>query len=780
MSFSSYQKAISLLGLLLHNFCTLHAATLAPDQAITPMNTSVVIDVLANDRDNLDVVFANYNNFNRLCLGNGQGQFPLCHSISSDKRTTEDVAVSDLNADGQLDIIFANRHEYNQYCLKQSPNRSEFLCMNISTELRQTRGVAVADLNQDAHRDIIFANQAGFNQICWGGKANQPFSCVDIIESGSSFKSKDVAVGDINNDGQLDLVFANKFQPNHLCFANGNQKFTCETIGKYNGNTKDVTLADMNQDGWLDSIFANKASANQICLNTQEGRFDNCRDISTAVLETAGVAVADINGDHYLDIFFANGVLEQNNQMCLGDGRGGVSSCTPLPLLPSPSLSVLLADFNSDAVLDAVLAHNTHPQQTLKQDALCLGDRFEQCSAIDAAAFGSVGIASGAFGLDIDSLQIHTPPLHGDVNITHKGSINYTPRKNFQGLDSFIYALEGSLAIVKVQVVTINSLPDTLEPLAPTMNLLLTLAGSGQGQVQLEPLNTARPPLKCQDDQCHYLFKTGDWIRLTPLPAAGSSFVGWGAHPDCQDNLFLVQNVYCVAYFKLLPVTLTVTTQGQGQVTSTPAGIDCRQHCQHAFEVKSSISLTAQPDPGWTFKHWQGDCDAQGQVTLTAAKQCQAVFQPLPLQQLRLLTQGKGTIQTAIHQCQGECVLHYPEQTAITLTALPQTGFRFTGWQRDCGGQTNTTMMVLDHAKTCVSRFEPLPPMHYVLSVEKTGQGQVRSIPAGIDCAPLCSAEFSPQSTLTLEAIPAEGFHVLGFEGDCNAQGQVTLTGNTT
>ena len=77
---------------------------------------------------------------------------------------------------------------------------------------------------------------------------------------------------------------------------------------------------------------------------------------------------------------------------------------------------------------------------------------------------------------------------------------------------------------------------------------------------------------------------------------------------------------------------LTVTKTGNGRVTSTPAGIDCGTKCRADFVNGSTVTLVAQPDPGWTLGGWTGACTGTGTCTVSmdAAKSVQADFLPPP------------------------------------------------------------------------------------------------------------------------------------------------------
>ncbi|MFB0536089.1 MAG: FG-GAP repeat domain-containing protein, partial [Anaerolineae bacterium] len=94
------------------------AATAVDDTATTTPNTPVTINVLANDIDDLDAVFANYfSQRNRVCLGNGAGSFIGCADVSTNTQQTMNVSPGDVNNDGNLDAVFGNLGSVHRVCL---------------------------------------------------------------------------------------------------------------------------------------------------------------------------------------------------------------------------------------------------------------------------------------------------------------------------------------------------------------------------------------------------------------------------------------------------------------------------------------------------------------------------------------------------------------------------------------------------------------------------------------------------------------------------------------
>ncbi|MCP4352421.1 MAG: hypothetical protein GY795_43735 [Desulfobacterales bacterium] len=74
---------------------------------------------------------------------------------------------------------------------------------------------------------------------------------------------------------------------------------------------------------------------------------------------------------------------------------------------------------------------------------------------------------------------------------------------------------------------------------------------------------------------------------------------------------------------------LTVTKTGSGTVTDNNSGIDCGTDCSEEYIIDTVVTLTANPDTGWNFKSWTGDCTGTQEcaVAMDSNKNVSAVFQ---------------------------------------------------------------------------------------------------------------------------------------------------------
>jgi len=74
--------------------------------------------------------------------------------------------------------------------------------------------------------------------------------------------------------------------------------------------------------------------------------------------------------------------------------------------------------------------------------------------------------------------------------------------------------------------------------------------------------------------------------------------------------------------------------------------------------------------------------------------------------------------------------------------------------------------------RTVTASFNTPPPSTFPLAVTVTGNGTVRSQPAGIDCGSTCNAAFAANTSVVLSATPAAGQVLTGWGGACTGAGQ--------
>jgi len=309
----------------------------------------------------------------------------------------------------------------------------------------------------------------------------------------------------------------------------------------------------------------------------------------------------------------------------------------------------------------------------------------------------------------------------------------------------------------------------------------LTVNITGDGSVQSTPSGVA-----CSGSVCSGSFAEGTAVSLTPVPAAGETFTGWGGACSgtgaCTVTISSAQTV--TATFAASAMTAQLQVQlaggGAGTVSSTPAGISCGTTCSAAFPTGTQVTLAETPAAGSTFTGWGGACSgtAACTVTLSAAQTVTATFvQTTPLQ-VQLAGGGAGTVSStpAGISCGTTCSAGFATGSQVTLTETPAAGSTFTSWGGACSGTAACTV-TMSAAQTVTATFDSsAAPVSLQVQLAGTGAGSVVSTPVGINCGPTCTASFPTGTQVTLTTTANTGSTFAEWSGACTGSGSCTVT----
>jgi len=204
------------------------------------------------------------------------------------------------------------------------------------------------------------------------------------------------------------------------------------------------------------------------------------------------------------------------------------------------------------------------------------------------------------------------------------------------------------------------------------------------------------------------------------------------------------------------PYTLTVSTIGSGVVSGT--GITCGTDCSEQYNQGTAVTLTAIGSQGYAFSQWSGSGSCSGtsptvNVTMDSNKSCTATFAAIPTYTLTLANSANGKVSGGGN---------YPAGATVHLVANPNEGFSFKGWSPSpCAD----SFVIPANNLTCTATFEPIM---YALNLQKTGEGTIKSIPAGIDCGNYCSGSYASGTEINLIATPSNGFSFTAWSGSCS------------
>jgi hypothetical protein len=310
---------------------------------------------------------------------------------------TAAVSLGDLDADGDLDLVCGNADEPNFVY-----DGSQALFGSVSwTATAAARDLALGDVDGDGDLDLVVGN-AGSSTALFRNQGGV-LGATPIWTTGRVDDTHSVALGDVDGDGDLDLVCGNLTRPNQLWLfdvATGGFGATpAWEAGRAEG-TRSVALGDVDSDGDLDLLCG--IAGQSYLLPNRNGRFDGAPSwTGDPVLAEPSVAFGDLDRDGWLDVVIASptGTYSFRNDL------GRMSSLPSWMLeFPESTRDIALGDVNGDGYLDLVCANDLESSTVhLNQGAAAGALSFESTSAwLPKVSFGSNAVALGDVDADGD------------------------------------------------------------------------------------------------------------------------------------------------------------------------------------------------------------------------------------------------------------------------------------------------------------------------------------------------------------------------------------------
>jgi hypothetical protein len=232
-------------------------------------------------------------------------------------------------------------------------------------------------------------------------------------------------------------------------------------------------------------------------------------------------------------------------------------------------------------------------------------------------------------------------------------------------------------------------------------------------------------------------------VTLTAVPDPGWVFASWSGAVSGGTNPRTITmsgpRTVTANFTRLYSLTLLPVTGGS--VSASPAG--------GSHLPGTTVSLTATPSPGYAFTGWSGALSGSvnpASLVMNADATVSASFTPL----YTLTTQATS----------GGSVSHLPAGsihlagTVLTLSAVPETGFAFTGWGGALSGSDNPATLTLTENASVTASFAPL----YTLTASASDGGHVSVEPP--------EGSYASGTVVTLTATPDPGWDFDGWSGD--------------
>ena len=260
---------------------------------------------------------------------------------------------------------------------------------------RDTYDADFVDVDGDGDYDIVHSSPHGSRIFINSGgnfsdQTTQRFPSVLTVDNTNVWD--DVVAGDLDGDGDLDLVFSNRtfgnipahrgWGPNLIAYNDGEGFFNRGSVsfeklgvasedepGELEGASHGIKVADMNNDGRLDLVVSHESDFTstsavtaprlEILLNQGDPDGDGLVDWAVSDTVTSGcypanVGVFDVDNNGNLDLYLA--CSPGTDRILRGDGTGNVSasgiSLSTMAGSSDRSYDVAFGDINNDGFMD--------------------------------------------------------------------------------------------------------------------------------------------------------------------------------------------------------------------------------------------------------------------------------------------------------------------------------------------------------------------------------------------------------------------------------------------
>lgn len=253
----------------------------------------------------------------------------------------------DIDGDGDIDVIYPNGTNFDTEALI---NDGQGSFTTVPLNISGASYFLQADMDGDGEMDIVGINNETNKVFLYTRTANMVYSSQEIY----SFSSlEDFTLGDINNDGKIDIVLCfSGFIGNQLVVLenNGNNNFTERIVVQNDIRASLCTLSDLNGDGLKDIVFASSFGHIYVAINKGSFNFEVENLVSLNNNFMTSILTEDVTGDGVDEILFSH--TELGNRLIRNINKNDLSF--DIEDIPGGfgMFEMLSADFNKDNAID--------------------------------------------------------------------------------------------------------------------------------------------------------------------------------------------------------------------------------------------------------------------------------------------------------------------------------------------------------------------------------------------------------------------------------------------
>lgn len=262
-----------------------------------------------------------------------------------------DLVARDIDGDGVLDLVVAHSlasgSDPSGISVLHGNGNGTFTRINAVPVTRRPFGLVLEDFDRDGHLDLAVSRVDTTVVNTYRGDGAGGFTLLQILPMG--YNPRRIAAGDFNHDGVADLVAADSAGYIGLLTVRlgvGDGTFGPAVTYRLGTFSDDVAIGDVNQDGHLD-LVATEHSGHSIALllGRGDGTFQNRTRVALPAVEPACITVRDGNGDGRLDLWIG---MQGTAGVWFMAGHGDGSFEAATQVAPGSVGQIVVDDFDAE------------------------------------------------------------------------------------------------------------------------------------------------------------------------------------------------------------------------------------------------------------------------------------------------------------------------------------------------------------------------------------------------------------------------------------------------